>query len=76
MQKLIANPLSSKIALFAAVIGVTGVVAGTVVSAQSGRATEVQAANAYAADQCKDGGWQALGFKNQGQCVAYFMKKK
>jgi hypothetical protein len=23
-----------------------------------------------AKDDCKDGGWQALGFKNQGQCVS------
>jgi hypothetical protein len=22
-------------------------------------------------DQCKDGGWEALGFKNQGQCVRF-----
>ena len=22
-------------------------------------------------DQCKDGGWQQFGFKNQGQCVAF-----
>jgi len=22
-------------------------------------------------DQCKDGQWQAMGFKNQGQCVRY-----
>jgi hypothetical protein len=23
-------------------------------------------------DQCKKGGWEALGFRNQGQCVSYF----
>jgi len=22
-------------------------------------------------DQCKDGGWRAFGFKNQGQCIAF-----
>ncbi len=22
-------------------------------------------------DQCKDGGWQALGFRNQGQCIRF-----
>lgn len=21
--------------------------------------------------QCKDGGWQQFGFKNQGQCIAF-----
>jgi hypothetical protein len=26
----------------------------------------------YLKDQCKNGGWQALGFKNQGQCVSFF----
>jgi hypothetical protein len=26
----------------------------------------------YGKDQCKDNGWQALGFKNQGDCVSFF----
>jgi hypothetical protein len=26
-------------------------------------------------DQCKNGGWVALGFKNQGQCVSSFASK-
>jgi len=27
----------------------------------------------YAKDQCKHGGWKKLGFKNQGQCVSFFV---
>jgi hypothetical protein len=30
------------------------------------------AASGYSKDQCKNGGWQNLGFKNQGQCVSFF----
>ena len=26
----------------------------------------------YTKDQCKNGGWETLGFRNQGQCVSYF----
>jgi hypothetical protein len=26
----------------------------------------------YLKDQCKDGGWRSLGFKNQGDCVSFF----
>jgi hypothetical protein len=26
----------------------------------------------YSKEQCKHGGWRDLGFKNQGQCVAFF----
>ena len=26
----------------------------------------------YQKEQCKDGGWQAQGFKNQGECVSYY----
>lgn len=25
-------------------------------------------------DQCKDGGWQALGYRNQGACVSHFAR--
>jgi hypothetical protein len=30
---------------------------------------------AYSKDLCKNGGWQVLGFKNQGQCVASFVSQ-
>ncbi len=26
--------------------------------------------------QCKDGGWQQFGFKNQGQCIAFVNRAK
>lgn len=26
----------------------------------------------YSKEQCKDGGWVDLGFRNQGQCVSFF----
>ncbi len=66
------NPFKSKLGssmLVAAVV----VGAGSVVSVSAAtkhRAQQVQAG--YAKDQCKDGGFQALGFKNQGQCVSFF----
>jgi len=28
----------------------------------------------YLMDQCKNGGWQDMGYKNQGQCVSHFAK--
>jgi hypothetical protein len=30
----------------------------------------------YTKDQCKDGGWETLGFKNQGDCVSYFATRQ
>jgi YbbR domain-containing protein len=27
----------------------------------------------YSKDQCKDGGWRELGFKNQGDCISSFV---
>jgi hypothetical protein len=32
--------------------------------------------NGYLKDQCKNGGWVALGFRNQGQCVSFFAKQQ
>lgn len=28
----------------------------------------------YTKEQCKNGGWKELGFKNQGECVSYFAR--
>ncbi len=33
-------------------------------------------ANGYTKDQCKDGGWQELGFRNQGECVSFFARQQ
>lgn len=38
-------------------------------------ATGVGAAPA-GADQCKKGGYEALGFRNQGQCVSFFARQQ
>jgi hypothetical protein len=57
------------------------VLAGTIASASAAR-TDAQLVgdNGYTKDQCKDDGWRDFKdenggqlFKNQGQCVAYFV---
>jgi len=58
-----------------------GLFAVTAVSVTAGLASANQAPNqanltGYTKDQCKDGGWQELGFRNQGQCVSYFAKQQ
>lgn len=70
----------NRVALFVAVLGATGIVAGSVVSAQSWQRHhhEENHGNHYMADQCKDGGWRKFTnpkFKNQGECVAYFSRQ-
>jgi hypothetical protein len=78
MQKFTSSSVAKKIAVFAAVVGVTGALAGTAAFAQSGGAFVSSETSAYTKNQCKDGGWEtnfASGtFKNQGDCVSFFAK--
>jgi hypothetical protein len=76
MSKFSSSSVAKKTLLFAAVVGATGALAGSVALAQSGVGFGTQTdVNAYSKEQCKDGGWQTLGdFKNQGDCVSYFAK--
>ena len=67
--------MKTKLALFAAVLGITGIVAGATAFAQGYDAQSRGKGNSYAANQCKNGGWKALGYKNQGQCVSDMVKK-
>lgn len=60
---------TKKVTLFAAIIGVTGVVAGTSAFAVQQSAQSNGHGNSYSANQCKNGGWRELGYKNQGQCI-------
>jgi len=71
-----SNSIANKVILFAAIIGATGIVAGASVMAKSQQSSGSNGrGNSYAANQCKDGGWKALGFKNQGQCVSSMVKQ-
>ena len=76
MKSFTTTPLLTKTALFAAVFAVVSVTAGTLAYAQSNNTNSAtkQQANSYMGDQCKDGGWEALGYKNQGQCVSNFAR--
>ena len=68
--------MKTKITLFAAVLGVTGIVAGASAFAMQANGNGSNGkGNSYAANQCKNGGWKALGYKNQGQCVSDMVKK-
>lgn len=64
------NAATKKVALFAAVLGVTGVVAGASAFAVQQPAHSNGRGNSYSANQCKNGGWRELGYKNQGECIA------
>ncbi len=66
---------STKALIVAGVLTVAAVGASTYVSAKVGaNQTNADAAlTGYTKDQCKNGGWQAMGFRNQGQCVSYFV---
>ena len=46
------------------------VIGGVVVNLSNGPAAPTNA------EQCKDGGWQAGGFRNQGQCVSHFRSNR
>jgi hypothetical protein len=60
----------------AGVIGAVGAV--SVASAASPKRADNVAppTSGYSKDQCKKGSWQALGFRNQGQCVSFFAKQQ
>jgi hypothetical protein len=58
------------------------VLAGTIASAQAApsRTPDSSSLTGYTKDQCKNGGWRTFKnadgsqmFRNQGQCVAYFV---
>lgn len=54
------------------VAATTGVAA---INANSNTAADVTVethAVGYEKDQCKNGGWRTLGYRNQGQCVSFF----
>jgi hypothetical protein len=55
---------------------VVGILVATGLAVSTGFAaaqhSSSQDLSGYTKDQCKNGGWAALGFKNQGQCVSYF----
>jgi hypothetical protein len=75
-MSLSLNSISNKVIVFAAVIGATGIVAGASVMAQGNQSRGSNGnGNSYAANQCKDGGWKTLGYKNQGQCVTDMVKQ-
>ena len=61
---------SRKVAIILGVMALTAVFAGSYASAKNASTTKANAG--YSKDQCKEGGFQALGFKNQGQCVSFF----
>ncbi len=61
-----------KVALGLAIAAVTAVLAYGG-SADAKKATN-PVTSGYGKDQCKNGGWQALGYRNQGQCVSFFAK--
>lgn len=60
--------ITSKLALAALAIGATTLIGTT------GAATAAQMPNSKEA--CKKGGWQQLGYSNQGQCVKAFNQNK
>ena len=71
MNSSITTILHNKVAsavLTAGLIAAVGSIAA--VSAAPGNSNP--SINGYTKDQCKNGGWQSLGFKNQGDCVSYF----
>jgi hypothetical protein len=71
MSKFASNSVAGKLAVFAAVVGVTGALAGSVALAKSNNSVAASVTG-YSKEQCKDNGWVELGFENQGQCVSYF----
>lgn len=49
-------------------LAVVAMAAGAAGSVSADRST----GTSYGKDQCKNGGWQSTGFKNQGDCVSFF----
>lgn len=45
-------------------------------AAHNGGGTSQPDLSGYTKDQCKNGGWRALGFRNQGECVSYFARQQ
>jgi hypothetical protein len=73
MTSLTVNRIKYAVAT-AGIIGSVGAI--SVASAASPKANPTANLSGYTKDQCKNGGWQALGFKNQGQCVSFFAKQQ
>lgn len=61
--------------VFVAALGVSAVFAASVSAARQPQ-TQPVTTSGYTKEQCKNGGFQALGFKNQGQCVSFFAKQQ
>jgi hypothetical protein len=79
MQSITSNPAVQKISVFAVVLTATALMAGAMVSAQTGnKSVSNELASSYSKDSCKEDGWKGLGmdFKNQGQCVSYFAQQQ
>jgi len=73
MPKTTSNSVARKAYTFAAVVGVVGTLGGSIALAHNGAGVAQKSdLSVYTKEQCKDGGWMADGFKNQGQCVSYF----
>jgi hypothetical protein len=60
----------------AGVIGAVGAVSVASAASPKLAAKPTQPTAGYSKDQCKKGGWQALGYRNQGQCVSFFAKQQ
>lgn len=62
------NPVCTTRRVFAVPATAT---AGTLDATPAGLVMKFLAANPRDKDDCKDGGWESFGFRNQGQCVRF-----
>lgn len=67
MTKQVATRTAAVLVALAATIGLIGFN----VSAEHGSSSSNSEKN-YQKEQCKNGGWEEMGYKNQGQCVSHF----
>lgn len=72
----ITGSLLQKFAILFFIVAAVAVFAGAFASAHGGVNEAPSNITGYSKDQCKDGGWRTLGFRNQGQCVSYFAKQQ
>lgn len=67
LTKQVATRTAAVLVALAATIGLVGFN----VAAQHGSGNS-PADRKYQKEQCKDGGWEEMGYKNQGDCVSHF----
>jgi hypothetical protein len=71
MQQVLSKQVLTKTAAMLVALAATIGLIGFSASAEHGSGNTVEE-RGYQMEQCKNGGWEEMGYSNQGQCVSHF----